>query len=436
MKLSQKQVIIAIGSAVLIIGILVLIFTNLRKPPEGQQEFSLKVWGVDDKQIFTELIRNYKGLRTGAKVEYTQFDSKDLDGALLNALASGEGPDVFYVSNRGLPKTLGKLYPASPQQFNLVQLRALFPTVVEQDFVYSTSSQIFALPLYLDTLALIYNQDFFDQAGIIAPPKTWDEFQNVVAKLRDVSPSGQIARAAAAIGGSEKTVDSGADLLELLMMQNGARMTSDDLTSATFAQQQGSANPGASAFDFYMQFANSGSPYYTWNDSQPDSLESFIGGKTAMILNYQSVTSEIKNKSPFLRFAVAPMPQPSGAQIFVNFPKYYGLAVSRQSKLPSWAWDFVVYLTTNPQIEKIYLDATGRPPALRQAIGEKLDDPVLGVFAKQALTARSWHEADDAAVNKIMDNAIAAVLSGQTDSLKALRQAQDQVSQLMSKTIQ
>ncbi len=432
-QLSQKQVVIALGSAVLIIGVLVLIFANLRRRGTGEQEFSLKVWGVDDRQIFTELIRNYKVLRSGAKVEYTQFDPANYGSALLNALASGEGPDVLYVGNRDLPRSLNRLYPVNPAQFNLVKLRELFPAVVEQDFVSASGSQIFALPIYLDTLALIYNRDFFDNAGIVAPPSTWDQFQAVIPKLRDVSPNGQIVHAAAAIGGSGKTVDAGEDLLALLMLQNGTRMTNDDRTSASFAQQQGSVNPGASAFNFYLQFANPGSPYYTWNDGQPNSLESFIGGKTTMIFNYQSVIGEIKKKSPFLHFAVAPMPQPTGSQIFVNLPKYYGLAVSKQSKAPGWAWDFVIYLTTNPQIEKIYLDATGRPPALRGLIGEKLNDPNSGVFAKQALTARSWYEVDDAAVSRAMNDAITTVLSGQVDSLRALRQAQDKVSQLMTK---
>lgn len=432
-QLSKKQIIIAIGLGVLVIGILVLVFANLRGTPAGEQEFSLKVWGIDDKQVFDSILQGYKSIRPGAKVEYVQFDRQNYDSALLNALASGEGPDVFYISNRDLPRTLNKLYPASLQQFNLVKLRELFPTVVEQDFVSASGSQIFALPLYLDTMALIYNRDMFDQAGVVAPPRTWNEFQSIISKLRDVSPNGQIARAAAAIGGSEKTVNMGVDLLELLMMQNGAKMTADDLTSATFSEQQGSTNPGASAFNFYLQFANSGSPYYTWNDGQPNSLESFIGGKTAMIFNYQSAVAEIKKKSPYLRFAVAPMPQPSGAEISVNFPKYYGLTVSKQSKNPGWAWDFILNLTTIPQAEKVYLDATGRPPALRQTIAGKLDDPAMGVFAKQALTARSWYEVDDAAINGIMSNAITMVLSGQADSAKALRQAQDQVNQLMGK---
>ena len=41
-------------------------------------------------------------------------------------------------------------------------------------------------------------RDLFDQAGIVSPPKTWEEFQADVALLHRVSPNGQIEKAAGA----------------------------------------------------------------------------------------------------------------------------------------------------------------------------------------------------------------------------------------------
>ena len=59
-----------------------------------------------------------------------------------------------------------------------------------------------------------------------------------------------------------------------------------------------------------------------------------------------------------------------------------------------------------------------------------MNDPDLGVFARQALTARSWSQPDEAKVREAMSNAIGAVLSGQLDSTRGLRQAEEQVTQL------
>ena len=432
MKFSQKQLVIIGAAGFVVLIAIVLIFTNLRSK-QNAAVFTLKVWGIDNKQAMDPIIQAYHQARPGATVDYTQVDAANYENTLVNALASGQGPDVFYIGNRELPKQKDRIVPLDPTQFpgtGITSFRALFPTAPEQDFV--SGGQIYAMPLYIDTLALLYNKDFFDQAAIVAPPATWDDFQSDVAKLRVVNQNGQITRAGAAIGGTEKTVDSGVDLLNLLMLQNGTQMISNDLTQANFdGTSQATVNAGGSAFNFYLQFANAGSPYFTWNEGQPNSLDSFASGKTAMILDYQSSIPTIMTKSPFLKFGVAPIPQPTGATLSIAYPKYYGLAVSKQSTNQHWAWDFILYLTTAPGNAKIYANATGHPPALRAMIGALADDPTLGVFERQALTARTWYEVDDTAIDTIFNSAIESVLTGQTDSRTALRQAQDQVSQLM-----
>jgi maltose-binding protein MalE len=125
------------------------------------------------------------------------------------------------------------------------------------------------------------------------------------------------------------------------------------------------------------------------------------------------------------------MPQPAKAALAVNYPRYVGLAASKQSKVSNWAWDFILYAASNPAGNGIYLDNTLRPPALRSLISQKANDVDLTVFVGQALTARSWYEIDAARIKGIFNAAIQDVLSGRVEPEKALRQAQDQVTQLM-----
>lgn len=42
---------------------------------------------------------------------------------LLNALSSGNGPDIFMIKNKTLIDNVNKIYPVSSTQFNLNQLR-------------------------------------------------------------------------------------------------------------------------------------------------------------------------------------------------------------------------------------------------------------------------------------------------------------------------
>jgi len=107
------------------------------------------------------------------------------------------------------------------------------------------------------------------------------------------------------------------------------------------------------------------------------------------------------------------------------------LSVSKQSLVSNWAWDFILYATTRPEVISGYLSQVNRPPALNTLISEKINDENLGVYARQALTARSWTQVDNLAIDEIISQAIHNVLTGQLDSQKALTQAESSVTQIM-----
>jgi len=409
-----------IGAGLLLAAVLVvLIFFNMQ--PSKNAPIQLTVWGFDKSSDVSGLMSAYSQLRPNVKINYIQVSQDNYDSNLLSAIASGQGPDVFPVHNRALDKKTNFLLPAG-SQFSVSQVENLFPTEVEQDFVLggsgSTPGQIYALPLYFDTLSLAYNKDIFDQGAVVNPPTTWEEFQSDVAKLKNISSSGQITRAGAAIGGSQKTVTNAVDILNVLMLQNGWGKVAD------------SSNAALGAFKYYLQFADSSSKYYTWDENQNNDIDSFSSGNTAMVFAYNSDIQKIKNKSPFLRFGIAPIPQVDPANA-INYADYWGLAVSKQTRNPNWAWDFVIFMATQPQIAGQYSTATGQPPALRELISQKINDPTMGVFATQALTARSWKEPDETQVDSAYNDAITNVLINRIDPSKAFTQAQDQINQLL-----
>ncbi len=424
--LSKKQAVIIIAGVVLVVVIGALIFMNLRPAATNQSSIKLTVWGTEDANNFKNIFSAFPY----ATVTYVQKDPATYDADLLSALAAGTGPDVFEMSNRDLPKMQAVLAPlpaAYAANFNMLTLQNDFPDVVAQDFSAGTSS-IYGLPLSIDTLAMVYNKDLFNSAGIAVPPKTWDGFDADIAKLRQVNAQGQLTQAAAAIGGSTASIANAPDLLSLLMLQNGTPMTNDAVTAATFASTANAA-PGIAAFNFYLQFANAGSPYYTWSDGMGDSTADFVAGKVAVIFAYQADLAAIKAKAPFLNFGVAPMPQATGATVAVNYPKYDGFVAAKAGQV-SAAWSFILYLTTTPGNGTIYQEASGKPPALRTDIAADLTDPNLAVFASQALTSKSWHEPDDAKVQAAFDAAIRSAASGATDPATALGIAQSSITAL------
>ncbi len=426
MNISRKYILL--GVIVLVLGVIgYLIYSNSIYGGAAGTQFTLKVWGVENKDVFAPIADGYTALRPGVSIEYKQFDPGTYKEALVNALAGGAGPDIFYIKNHDIPAEVEKLSPANPEQFNLAQLNNLFPAVVGQDMVVS-GNLLYALPLYVDTLTLLYNKELFDQNAIVYPPKTWAEFQALIRKLTQINERGQIVRAAAAIGGSEKTVDAGVDLLLALAMQNTPRTTNagEQALVDAFGTQA-----GGDAFAFYLQFANSASTAYTWNDDQQNSIDSFSAGNTAMLFNYQAAIPVIKKKSPFINIGVAPLPQIGGESgVPVTYANYYALAVSKQTKLPTWAWDFVIQATTNEGLARSYLASAGHPPALKALIAEKIGDPDTSVFAASALIARSWYHINNEEIHAALNDAIQEVLTGKSTARAALETATAKMEQL------
>jgi multiple sugar transport system substrate-binding protein len=435
LKLTQQQIVIIAIGAIVIVGLGTLFVLNGQKKASTAQAMTLNVWGTDNKKVFDNLITYYTQYNSAAKITYTQIDPTDYENELLRAFAEGNGPDVFEIGNRSLPKwrsALAELPEAYASQFGTLQMQNDFPSVVQSDFMSGatvTSTGIYALPLSIDTLAMFYNKDLFDSVGIASPPTTWDDFETDVQKLRILNAGGQITQAGAALGGSETSIPNAPDILSLLMLQNGTQMVSADLSSAKFAGDSTSA--GVSAFNFYLQFANAASPYYTWNDNMGSNIQSFVNKQVAIIFGYHDTLGTIRAKAPFMDVGIAAVPQPKGATVSISYPKYNGLAVYKGSSSVIGAWQFILTLTAYANGEKIYTDTTGDPPALRSAIAADENDPDLSVFASQALTARSWYEVDDSAIDGIFNDAIENALNGSASASQALGQAQSSVSSLM-----
>jgi len=429
-KLTRNQIIIIAiaGFVVLIIALMFFGVIPVKKNTPGGFSFGggegIKVsfWGIVSSEAIKGVIDEYQKVNKGVSIEYVQFNESEYEGALLNALAAGAGPDIFMLHNTWLAKHYDKIMPLAETQLSFAQFRQMYPTVVEQDFVLN--QRIFALPLYLDTLALLYNRDFFDAKAIALAPRTWQDLNDLIPKLREIDPqTNEIRKAAAAIGGSEYSVNRAADLLSLLILQSGAKMYDSQSRRVDFGER------GVEALNFYVQFANPLSANYTWNDNFRNSLDSFSEGNTAIIFNYASVIPLLKTKNPFLSVGVSPMLQLNKDKP-INYANYWGLTTSKYSQQPALAWDFILYLTANSQISEQFLKASNLPPALRVLIDKYQNDPDLGVFSRQALTARSWYQVDNTAIKRIFSNMIQLILSGQLTSDNALKKAENEINNL------
>lgn len=377
----------------------------------------LEYWTVfDDVDAMQVQIDKFKADRPYITINLKQLQASELYPRLLEALAEDRGPDIISVRNRWMSFYKPKLSPMpatvpdttkrvvkstlgtetiintiSQSMPSLVQLDREYVQAIKNDVVMD--EKIYGLPLSLENMALYYNKDLLDRAGIAEPPKTWDDFQIAVKKITKFDKaSGRILQSGTALG-TGSNISGFEDIIYILFKQSGINFVNKN-GQATFATTiQNQENPAMSVMDFYTDFANASRDTYSWNEEMEPSLDKFVNGSLAFFFGYSYHLPVIKARAPQLNMAVLPMLQLNPEQP-VNVANYWVQSVTDKSKHKNEAWALVNFLT-HSKATKEYLDQSGRPSALRAYIAGQLDNNDLYPFASQILISDSWYKGKD-----------------------------------------
>jgi len=403
------------------------------------QPIELTWWGVfDDSTSFQDIINDYRAQHPNISINYRKLRPEEFETELLNALAEDRGPDIFTIHNtwiggyvnkiEALPSKTKMAYQVTQKSLGIkeetiIEVRettSLTPEQLKQRFIDVVSDdvlrggKIYGLPLAVDTLALYYNRDLLNNAGIPLPPDNWLTLQENVKKLTFQDKDRKLVQSGIAIG-TGINVERATDILSLLMMQNGAEMTRGNIVTFGVVPQNTadrSYNPGPEAVRFYTDFANDSREVYTWDPAFSNSIDAFAEGRVALLFayNYHIPYLEAKRQGK-LNYGITKAPQIKGRPE-VNFANYWVQVVSKKSTHINEAWDFLQFATRAEEAKK-YLDKTVRPTALRELIPAQSADDRLREFAEQLLTAKSWYRGNNAtATEKALSDLIEAVRSG------------------------
>ncbi len=430
------------------------------------QPLVLNYWRVfDEKDDFDEILEEYRASFPHIEIRYRKLRFEEYEQELLDALAEDRGPDVFSIHNTWMRGYKNKLLPMPSSvimpfqkiigtlqkeivtelttipSINLRTLKDRYVDVVYDDVVMTdvvkkdnretAQNNIYGLPLSVDSLALFYNRDLLNNAGIANPATTWQEFQDHVKKMSRVDRQNNILLSGAALGTSEN-IPRSTDILSLVMMQNGTQMTNDD-GYATFHLipenlREREVAPGVEALLFYTDFANPTKVVYTWNKDQKNALDAFIEGNVAYFFGYSYNIETVKARAPKLNFDIASIPQIPENPV-MNYANYWVETVSKKTRYPDEAWHFVQFLAKPENVEK-YLKRSGKPTGHKALIDKQKDDLVVGVFANQVLTAKSWYKGvDAAAAETILRMMIDQVLLGNREINDIINTAASQINQ-------
>jgi multiple sugar transport system substrate-binding protein len=406
--------------SIVLVGLLFILTAqgcgNRGKPPEPDP-INLTYWSVfREKSDIEALITQYKALKPHVTITYRNLRFTEYESELVNGFSLDRGPDIFSIHNDWLPKYRQRLAPIPQDMMTLREYQSSFAEVATDDFVQE--GQIWAVPLSIDTLALYYNKDHFNQANLPSPPENWKEFRDHVKLLTKTGSLGNFTQHGAAMG-TATNINRSVDILYVLMLQNQTPMTNTERTRATFDQSIRTPAgetfvPGREALQFYTDFSSPSKDVYTYNPRSDFSIDAFAQGRASMMMNYSFQAKAIRALSPDLNFDIATMPQIEGANNRgekVNFANYFGEVVSNKSINQREAWEFLTWITQKQQLAT-FLETSNLPTSRRDMVNDQISDPDLGVFAEQILTAKSVYKPEANTVDNIFAEMISSVNLG------------------------
>lgn len=372
----------------------------------------------DDSEILEPIIQQYEADHPGLKIHYKKFsDFDEYQRVILNEMAEGEGPDIFSMQNTWFTSNKAKLAPLPNNFGRPSDFEATFVNVAYDDLVLPDEEghlQIYGLPMTVDTLALYYNKDHFEdrlpEQG--KPSTTWEGIKDdVIALTKEDNSFDRFEVSGIALGRADN-ISRAVDVLYLLFLQYGVEFYNENISEAIFAGQQSSEQsyPGLAALDFYASFADPTQKHYSWNefvvddDSEGREVRAFAEGQVSMILGYSYTYEDIldyMNVADSLgiktidkgAIRVAQVPQIIDPQVStekrVSYASYFAETVSRNSEYQDIAWDFLLEVTSRENLD-YYFDKTSKPTSRRDMIEDQKKDPIYGVFASQIGYAESF----------------------------------------------
>lgn len=419
-----KIAIIAIFSISIIAGVVVF---AMYRAGSGQTTYNLTVWGVIPEEQFNLF---YKASTVSKNkyitVKYVQKSPADFDTDFVQALADGVGPDVVLLREDSLYKNRNRLFVIPYTNYSQ---RTFKDTFVQGTEIFLTADGVVALPLFVDPLVLYWNRDIFSNALVATPPKYWDELYTLSSKMTVKDNSANVSQSTISFGEWDNVANA-KEILSLLLLQAGTPIVKYDAsqkkyTSALDSQLGYTVSPGNSTLNFFTQFSNPTSAYYSWNRPLPSSSNFFLSGQSALYIGKASELFSIQQKNPNLNFDVTYIPQiraTASTQNKLDFAHIYTAAIVRQSKSIPGDFTFITSLT-EPSALSALEALTSLPSARRDMLSVAPSDPYRVVFYNSALIARSFIDPDPLQTTAIFRDMINSIVSGQSQTSEALGQA-------------
>ena len=373
------------------------------------------------------IVQKFQDANPNVTIDLQYVNSDNALQKVTVALQRNEQPDISYQYGTNMPQLA-----TAPKLVDLTD-KVSEPDFNWNDFfegeraVATVNDHVYGVPALVDNLAVVYNKDMFQQAGIPTPTPdwTWDDLRSAAAALTDKSKQ-QFGLAFPA-DGSETTVWE----YEAMLWEAGGDILNPDNTQAAF-----NGEGGVRALTELQQMQQDGSLYLDFHPDAGKSEQLVNSGKIGMIITGPWDLSSF----PSVDYGVQVMPSfdAGGNHTTIAGPDNWVIFDNGAAHVDA-SWQFVSFLTSP---DNVLADSLATSHLPTRASVEKMPGfaefgqkyPGVDVFAENLSNVQKARPqiAQYPTVSQFLGQAVVSVLLGQSDPQAALDQAAQQANSALA----
>jgi len=391
--------------------------TAVISPPaiaQSSKKITFLTWNIiDQKELIEGWIKRFQSTRPGVEVEWLDKKGTEFGPFYQTQLTAGTPPDV--INTQG---ALGLEYAAQGALLDLTPLfakEAAIKNRYDANYLgnWMFEGKNYMVPFYITKTLLFYNKPMFAKAGLVGPPKSFDEILTFAQKMT----SGETSS-----GFMTLNFDW---LYWPLFAMNGVELVTPDLKKTAFNTPK-----AAEVLDKLAKATQSNAiNKISWTGRWVEPNGAFGAGNVGMLHAHSPAYFFFKGQGSWVTpdtLGVAHMPGNYAT------PNSHGLGISKGSKNPELAWEFLKFITDNGQASELAERrklVTGNV-AVDQASLAKLakDDPTVYQVLKTQLEhtdkmTGNWRFGNDSRIKEAFWPEVQSALLGRKDAKSALADA-------------
>ena len=158
-----------------------------------QKKISFLTWNIaDQEELFKEWITDFKKIRPDVDVEWLDKKGPEFPAYYQTQIIAGTPPDVINTQG-GLwleYAAAGGLVDLTPLMAKDQDVRARFNADYLGNWTYENKN--YMLPFYISKTLLFYNKTMFKEAGLTAPPQSFEQMMEFAAKMSKGDKTGML----------------------------------------------------------------------------------------------------------------------------------------------------------------------------------------------------------------------------------------------------